>query len=181
MKRLILAGMTVVALTLSSCSAKTADSSATETDTDAIATAENPEQLPEVTVAVDTAGYTTTSTGLKYKEIKPGKPGGKKPSGPASVVRVHYTGKHLNGETFDSSVDRGEPIDFPLNRVIPGWTEGVQLMSEGAKYQFLIPSVLAYGPAGQPPVIGPDEDLYFEVELLEVEPTTPVQSGQPAQ
>ena len=85
-------------------------------------------------------------------------------------MKVHYTGKHLNGEVFDSSVERGEPIDFPLNRVIPGWTEGVQLMKEGAKYQFLIPSSLGYGPNGTPGgPIAPNEDLYFEVELLEVQ------------
>lgn len=117
---------------------------------------------------VDTTGYTTTKSGLKYKEVRKGT--GRQPSGPNAVVKVHYAGKHLDGTVFDSSYDRGEPISFPLNRVIPGWTEGVQLMKEGAKYQFIIPSGLAYGSTGTPGgSIAPNEDLYFEVELLEVQ------------
>jgi FKBP-type peptidyl-prolyl cis-trans isomerase FklB len=70
---------------------------------------------------------------------------------------------------FDSSVDRGEPITFPLNGVIKGWTEGVQLMPVGSKFRFLIPSDLAYGERGSPPVIGPNAPLFFEVELLAIE------------
>ena len=83
-------------------------------------------------------------------------------------VTVHYTGKLLDGSVFDSSVSRGEPATFPLNRVIPGWTEGVQLMKEGAKYTFFIPSDLAYGPQGVQGVIPPHSTLIFEVELIKV-------------
>ena len=81
---------------------------------------------------------------------------------------MHYEGKLLNGEVFDSSVRRGQPATFPLNQVIPGWTEGLQRMKVGDKWQFFIPSNLAYGENGRPPVIGPNEVLTFEVELLEV-------------
>lgn len=116
---------------------------------------------------VDTAGYKTTPSGLMYKEVKAGQ--GKQPASADAIVKVHYAGKLLDGTVFDSSYERGEPIEFPLNAVIPGWTEGVQLMKEGSKYQFIIPSGLAYGPQGTPGgPIGPNEDLYFEVELLEV-------------
>jgi FKBP-type peptidyl-prolyl cis-trans isomerase len=85
-------------------------------------------------------------------------------------VKVHYTGMLLDGKVFDSSVQRGEPIDFLLNQVIKGWTEGVQLMKEGAKYKFYIPSNLAYGERGAGGVIPPNADLIFEVELLKINP-----------
>ena len=111
------------------------------------------------------ADFKVTKSGLKYKVIKAGT--GKSPKA-TDEVTVHYTGKLLNGQVFDSSVSRGEPATFPLNRVIPGWTEGLQLMKEGGKTIFYIPSALAYGAAGAPPVIGPDEDLIFEVELIKV-------------
>ena len=82
---------------------------------------------------------------------------------------VHYKGTLLDGKEFDSSYKRNEPIEFPLNRVIKGWTEGLQLMKEGGKTIFYIPSNLAYGPTGTPGgPIGPDETLIFEVELLQV-------------
>ena len=83
-------------------------------------------------------------------------------------VLVHYHGTFPNGTVFDSSVERGEPIDFPLDGVIPGWTEGVQLMQEGAKYRFYIPWLLAYGIEGRPPSIPPKQDLVFEIELIQV-------------
>ena len=83
-------------------------------------------------------------------------------------MTVHYTGRLLDGTVFDSSVNRGEPATFPLNRVIPGWTEGVQLMKEGAKYTFFIPSDLAYGPQGIPGAIPPHSTLIFDVELIKV-------------
>ncbi len=116
-------------------------------------------------VATDTT-YAVTPSGLKYMILTEGK--GKQPTAESSVT-VHYTGELLNGEVFDSSVSRGEPATFPLNRVIPGWTEGLQLMKEGGKAVFYIPSNLAYGPAGAPPMIGPDEDLIFTVELISVD------------
>jgi len=109
-------------------------------------------------------GVMTTMTGLQYKVLEEGE--GEKPE-PTDVVKVHYTGKLLDGTVFDSSVERGEPVEFPLNRVIPGWTEGLQLMSPGAKYRFWIPANLAYGEQA-PPAIGPNQVLDFEVELLEV-------------
>ncbi len=110
-------------------------------------------------------GIVTTKSGLQYEILEKGS--GKKPSGPENKVTVHYTGTLLNGEKFDSSVDRGEPASFGLNQVIPGWTEGVQLMPEGAKYKFYIPYYLAYGPAGRPGSIPPYALLTFEIELIE--------------
>jgi FKBP-type peptidyl-prolyl cis-trans isomerase FklB len=107
----------------------------------------------------------TTASGLQYEVIKEGN--GKKP-GPNSVVVTHYRGTLIDGTQFDSSYDRGEPTEFPLNRVIPGWTEGIQLMSEGAKYKFYIPAELAYGKNSPTPKIPPNSVLVFEVELLKV-------------
>ncbi|MGG7036559.1 MAG: peptidylprolyl isomerase [Flavobacterium sp.] len=107
----------------------------------------------------------TTASGLKYIVIKEGT--GNMPTA-ASNVKVHYTGMFLDGKVFDSSVERGEPIDFNLNQVIKGWTEGVQLMKEGAKYKFYIPYQLAYGERGAGNVIPPKSDLIFEVELLKI-------------
>ncbi len=110
----------------------------------------------------------TTQSGLQYEVINEGAGDGKSPEA-TDTVKVHYQGALLNGTEFDSSYARGEPIEFPLNRVIPGWTEGVQLMSEGDKYRFFIPPELAYGEGGTPGgPIGPNEALVFEVELIEV-------------
>ena len=110
-------------------------------------------------------GVNTTSSGLQYKVLQEGT--GKSPKA-TDVVVVNYRGTLINGKEFDSSYKAGKPIEFPLNRVIPGWTEGVQLMKEGAKYEFYIPPNLAYGSRGAGGVIGPDETLIFEVELLKV-------------
>lgn len=106
-----------------------------------------------------------TASGLQYIVDKEGT--GAQPTA-TDEVTVHYTGKLLDGTVFDSSVNRGEPATFPLNRVIPGWTEGVQLMKEGAKYTFFIPSDLAYGPQGVPNAIPPHSTLIFDVELIKV-------------
>ena len=107
----------------------------------------------------------STASGLQYKILTEGT--GKSPKATDTVL-VHYAGTLINGTEFDSSYRRKEPIEFPLNRVIAGWTEGVQLMKEGSKFRFFIPSKLAYGTRGAGRDIGPNETLIFEVELLKV-------------
>ena len=110
-------------------------------------------------------GIMVTDSGLQYEVIRDGE--GPSPSA-SDRVRVHYRGTLINGEEFDSSYSRGEPTSFQLNQVIPGWTEGLQLMPVGGQYKFYIPSELAYGRNG-PPSIGPNSTLIFEVELLGIE------------
>ena len=109
-------------------------------------------------------GVQVTASGLQYKVISAGN--GVKPKA-TDTVKVHYTGKLVNGTVFDSSVQRGEPVEFPVNGVIPGWVEALQLMPQGSKWELYIPSDLAYGPAGNQG-IPPASTLIFEVELLEV-------------
>jgi len=111
-------------------------------------------------------GVTTTASGLQYEILTAAK--GDKPNA-ADTVKVHYRGTLLDGTEFDSSYKRGQPISFPLNGVIKGWTEGVQLMSVGSKFKFYIPSDLAYGERGAGATIAPNSTLVFEVELLGVE------------
>ncbi|MCF8475251.1 MAG: FKBP-type peptidyl-prolyl cis-trans isomerase [Emcibacter sp.] len=110
-------------------------------------------------------GIKVTDSGLQYKVLLEGT--GKSPSA-TDRVTVHYEGTLIDGTKFDSSYDRGEPIDFGLNQVIRGWTEGLQLMKEGAKYKLFIPSDLAYGPQGSPGAIPPNAALIFTVELIRV-------------
>lgn len=111
-------------------------------------------------------GVTTTASGLQYEVLKEGNVDGKSPK-PTDQVRCHYTGTFIDGKVFDSSYMYGNPIVFPLNGVIKGWTEGLQYMKEGAKYRFVIPYQLAYGPSGYAS-IPPYSTLIFEVELIEV-------------
>ena len=106
----------------------------------------------------------TTPSGLQYEVIAEGK--GARPTA-TDQVEVHYTGKLLDGTVFDSSVERGEPITFPVSGVIPGWVEALQMMNEGSKWRLFIPSNLAYGAQGAGP-IGPHQTLIFDVELLKV-------------
>ena len=108
-------------------------------------------------------GVMTTASGLQYKVLEAGS--GARPTA-KDTVNVHYRGTFIDGKTFDSSYDRGESISFPLNGVIKGWTEGVQLMPMGAKYEFYIPYHLAYGERGAGGVIPPYATLIFVVELL---------------
>jgi FKBP-type peptidyl-prolyl cis-trans isomerase FklB len=110
-------------------------------------------------------GVVTLPSGLQYKIIKAGT--GAKPAA-ASKVQVHYRGSLIDGTEFDSSYKRGEPASFPVNGVISGWTEALQLMKEGAKWQLVIPSDLAYGENGAPPMIPPNATLVFDVELLKI-------------
>ena len=109
-------------------------------------------------------GVKVTESGLQYLVVKEGN--GKKP-GPNDVVTVHYTGRLIDGTVFDSSVERGEPATFAVGQVIPGWVEGLQLMSEGSAYRLFIPSELAYGEHGTGP-IQPNSTLIFDVQLLKV-------------
>ena len=110
-------------------------------------------------------GVVTLPSGLQYTVLKEGN--GKKPKA-TDKVKCHYEGFLINGQVFDSSVQRGEPAVFPLNQVIAGWTEGLQLMQEGAKYRFFIPYILAYGESGAGGSIPPFATLIFDVELIEV-------------
>lgn len=110
-------------------------------------------------------GVIVTDSGLQYKILEEGS--GKSPEA-TNTVKVNYEGSLIDGTIFDSSFEGGQPIEFPLNRVIPGWTEGVQLMKEGATFEFFVPSELAYGENGAAGVIPPNAALIFKVELLEV-------------
>jgi len=110
-------------------------------------------------------GLKTTKSGLQYQILQEGK--GKSPSA-NSNVRVHYEGRLIDGTVFDSSIARNQPVVFRTTQVITGWTEGLQLMKEGAKYRFFIPAELAYGQIGSGDVIEPNSTLIFDVELLEI-------------
>lgn len=110
-------------------------------------------------------GVVTLESGLQYKVLTEGS--GRKPLS-TDVVEVHYRGMLIDGTSFDSSYDRGQPAQFPVSRVIAGWTEALQLMAEGAKWQLVIPAELAYGKQAMGSVIAPNSVLVFEVELLKV-------------
>ena len=110
--------------------------------------------------------WTETASGLKYYDVVIGE--GATPPSSSSTVKVHYTGYLTDGSKFDSSVDRGQPAEFPLNRVISGWTEGVGSMTVGSKRKLIIPYQMAYGAQGRPGSIPPKATLIFDVELLQV-------------
>lgn len=174
MKKIFYAAMVMGAVAMfAACSGKSkeaaADSDSTNVEVEEVVVTDsladlfrNPENQSDV--ATDST-YAKTPSGLKYLVEKEGT--GVKP-GPTDNVTVHYTGRLLDGSVFDSSVQRGEPATFPLNGVIAGWTEGLQLMKEGSKYTFYIPSDLAYGSRGAGRDIPPYADLIFEVELIKV-------------
>ncbi|HTJ80018.1 MAG TPA: FKBP-type peptidyl-prolyl cis-trans isomerase [Rariglobus sp.] len=128
-------------------------------------------------------GVIALPSGLCYEIVKEG-------TGPfpkaTDTVKVHYTGTLVDGKKFDSSVDRGEPAEFPLNGVIPGWTEGLQKINKGGKIKLYVPSDLAYGDQGRPPTIPPAATLIFDVELLDIKETpapaaAPAEAGAPAE
>jgi FKBP-type peptidyl-prolyl cis-trans isomerase FklB len=123
------------------------------------------------------SGVKTTASGLQYKVIKDGT--GAQPKA-TDMVTVNYRGTLIDGTEFDSSYKRGQPATFPVNGVIKGWTEALQLMKQGSKYQLFIPSTLAYGERAMGPDIGPNSTLIFEVELQDVKPPpTPAPQGSP--
>ncbi len=156
---------------MASCGGNTESTETTETTE--VATPDSGEQIKDnLTIGREfleenakNDSVVQTESGLQYMVLKEGT--GAKP-GPTDNVTVHYTGRLLDGTVFDSSMD-GEPATFPLNRVIAGWTEGLQLMSEGAKYRLFIPSELAYGENGAGDKILPNSTLIFDVELIKVE------------
>ena len=120
---------------------------------------------PFLEKAATEKGAQKTNSGLIYQEIKPGT--GAQPKA-SSFVKVHYVGTLINGKEFDSSVKRGQPVEFPLDKVIPCWTEGVGMMKVGGKAKLICPAEIAYGDQGRPPIIPGGATLIFEVELLDV-------------
>jgi peptidylprolyl isomerase len=144
-----------------------------------ITAAPKPPPVP-TDVAAPPASATKTASGLAYKMLAPGKdPNAPKP-GPTSMVQVNYSGWTTDGKMFDSSVTRGQPAAFPLNRVIKGWTEGLQLMKVGDKMRFWIPAKLAYDDPDRPKRPGaPQGMLVFDVELLNVAAAPPQGMGGP--
>lgn len=159
-------------LPLSACSGSNSSTSAVDSDTiSEIVEEQSDSALTPDSILAQAAGKTVadvkgTDSGLRYIVVEEGT--GNNPSA-TDEVTVYYTGKLTDGTVFDStSLHGNEPISFPLNRVIPGWTEGVGLMKEGGKYIFYIPSELAYGSRGVPGTIPPDSPLIFEVELVKI-------------
>ena len=123
-------------------------------------------------------GVVALPSGLNYEIVTPGTGAFPKPT---DVVKVHYTGTLVDGTVFDSSVQRGEPVEFPLNGVIPGWTEGVQKIAKGGKIKLYVPFQLAYGEEGRPPTIPPAATLLFEVELIDFKDAPPAPAPEAAE
>src|ERR1041385_8447624 len=159
--------MSRLPLTLAASLCLTACNKAPETSNQPQPNPASPAAKPAPPAAAQTDEMKTTASGLKYQVLKQGT--GTVSPKQTDTVRVHYHGTLLNGTVFDSSVERGQPISFPLNAVIPGWTEGLQLMKVGDKFRFEIPPNLAYGPNSPSPKIPPNSTLVFEVELLGIQ------------
>jgi FKBP-type peptidyl-prolyl cis-trans isomerase len=156
-----------VALLLLGCKDATQTSDGKTASADAPSTPATPTIPSTATPSSQTNEMKSTPSGLKYQVMKQGT-GTVSPKA-TDTVNVHYHGTLLNGTVFDSSVQRGQPISFPLNGVIRGWTEGLQLMKVGDKFKFEIPPDLAYGPNSPTPTIPPNSTLVFEVELLGIQ------------
>ncbi|WP_288501943.1 FKBP-type peptidyl-prolyl cis-trans isomerase, partial [uncultured Pseudomonas sp.] len=125
---------------------------------------------------LQTRGVVTTASGLQYEVVK--KADGPQPK-PTDVVTVHYEGKLIDGKVFDSSVERGSPIDLPVSGVIPGWVEALQLMHVGEKYKLFIPADLAYGAQSPSPLIPANSVLVFDLELIAIKDPAQLQGGEP--
>jgi len=136
-----------------------------KTERDALVTANKEAGAAYLAANAEKEGVVTTNSGLQYKELVAGD--GEVPK-ESDTVTVNYKGTLVDGTVFDSSYDRGQPATFPVIGVIPGWTEALQLMNVGDKFELTIPSDLAYGPGGTGPVIGPHAALIFDVELLSI-------------
>ncbi len=156
----------VASICLLGCNKETPSSSDSNAAANAPA-APVPAAAPAASAGGQQSVWQTTASGLKYQVLKRGT--GTVSPKPTDKVKVHYHGTLLDGTVFDSSVERGQPVSFPLNRVIRGWTEGLQLMKVGDKFKFEIPANLAYGDASPSPKIPPNSTLVFEVELLGIE------------
>lgn len=141
------------------------------------ATAQKQKELakPFLENAAKEKGAEKSSSGLIYLQIKAGT--GAKPK-TTDIVKVHYTGSLIDGKVFDSSVERGQPVEFPLGQVIPCWTEGITKMKVGGKAKLICPSDIAYGDQGRPPVISGGATLVFEVELLDVKAPAATKTSQ---
>ena len=168
-KVLVIATAALSIMGVASCSG---NSTSSEETTDMVTSADSIEIKDNLTLGREflaenakNDSVVQTESGLQYMVLKEGT--GAKP-GPTDIVTVHYTGKLLDGTVFDSS-EGGEPATFPLDKVIPGWTEGLQLMSEGSEYRLFIPSELAYGSKGSGDKILPNATLIFDVKLIKVE------------
>ena len=151
--------ITGVALILAACSPEKQSDAGTPSGTNA--------PVAAATSSATDTNLTTTASGLQYTVLKHGT-GTVSPKA-TDTVTVNYEGKLLDGTVFDSSYQRGQPASFPLNQVIPGWTEGLQLMKAGDKFKFIIPAPLAYGANSPTPAIPPNSTLVFEVELLSIQ------------
>ena len=168
-KVLVIATAALSIMGMASCSG---NSTSSEETTDMVTSADSIEIRDNLTLGREflaenakNDSVVQTESGLQYMVLKEGT--GAKP-GPTDTVTVQYTGKLIDGTVFDSSVERGEPATFPLDKVIPGWTEGLQLMSEGSQYRLFIPSELAYGSKGAGDKILPNATLIFDVWLIGV-------------